>query len=62
MPIPKEVIDYWENFLAEFEEIYPVFHARGYTKGVALQAYLVDQLDSSLMQFIARTTPDEEKS
>jgi hypothetical protein len=41
---------YWAEKLKEFEEtIYPVFHALGYSKNTALQAYMMDELDSALV-------------
>lgn len=58
---PKEVLDFWDEFLKDFEdEIYPIFGARGYSRGTALQAYLLDQLDNDMLQLLAKLVPDSD--
>ena len=39
----------WREQLQDFEEhFWPIFHAYGYTKGVALQVYMLDRVESAI--------------
>lgn len=51
--IPNRLVEYWQQLLPEFDQkLYPYFQSHGYTKGVALQAFILDQIDSSLTQLV----------
>lgn len=46
----RELRKYWDMRIKEFEaQVYPVFYAQGYSKNTALLAYMIDELDTSIV-------------